>query len=170
MSNCDAGMMRVSKIASTVVWLFAATWLLFSAQKSLGADLITEPVDMARVSALPRNPAWAIADNDVGEVAGDLPLSHLTLVLKRSPQQQLAFEQFLAQQQDPNSPNFHHWLTPVQVGEQFGASVRDLDALTQWLQSQGLHVDSVANSRMLINFSGSAAQVGAAFATSLRVY
>ena len=94
----------------------------------------------------------------------------MTLVLKRSAPQQLAFEQFLSQQQDVNSPNFHRWLTPTQVGEQFGASARDIDTLTQWLQAQGLHVDSVAHSRMRVDFSGSATNVGAAFATRLHTY
>ena len=137
----------MSKLISTVFWLFARASLFLAATISHGADLITKPIDPAKLSALPHHiPAWASAENDIGEVADDLQLSHLTLVLKRTPQQQLAFEQFLAQQQDPNSPNFHHWLTPVQVGEQFGASAHDLDAVTQWLQSQGLHVDSVANS------------------------
>jgi pseudomonalisin len=136
-----------------------------------GADLIANAIDPAHLSALPNHiPTWASPSNDVGDVADDLQLSHLTLVLRRSPQQQLAFDQLLAQQQDPNSPNFHHWLTPVQVGEQFGASAHDIDAVTQWLQSQDLHVDSVANSRTRIDFSGSAAQVGTAFATSLHAY
>jgi len=150
--------------------LLLATLIFLPLTNSGAADLITEPPNVARLSALPRSPAWATTTNDLGEVADNLPLSHLTLVLKRSPQQQLAFEQFLAQQQDANSPNFHRWLTPVQVGEQFGASARDIDTLTQWLQSQSLHVDSVANSRMRIDFSGSATRVGAAFATRLHAY
>jgi len=150
--------------------LLLATLIFLPLTNSGAADLVTERVDVAHLSALPRNPAWASTGNDLGEVADDLQLSHLTLVLRRSAQQQVAFEKFLAQQQDANSPNFHRWLTPVQVGEQFGASAHDIDALTQWLQSQGLHVDSVANSRFRIEFSGSAAKVGAAFATRLHAY
>lgn len=160
-----AGTKRVPRF-----WLLVASLIFLPMANSGASDLVTEPVDATHLTALPQNPVWASAENDVGEVADDLPLSHLTLVLKRSPQQQLAFEQFLAQQQDPNSPNFHHWLTPVQVGEQFGASAHDIDALTQWLQSQGLHVDWVANSRVRIDFSGSAAQVGAAFKTRLHAF
>jgi subtilase family serine protease len=57
------------------------------------------------------------------------------------------------------SPNYHHWLTPVQVGERFGASQRDIKGISGWLRSQGLRVDSIANGRMMIDFSGRAAQV-----------
>src|SRR4029077_3457683 len=53
---------------------------------------------------------------------------------------------------------------------QFGASAHDIDAITAWLQSQGLEVGSVANSPGRIGFSGSAANVGAAFASRLHFY
>jgi pseudomonalisin len=151
--------------------LLAASLSFLAATSGIGADLVTQPVSSAHLSALPGHVvAWATPANDLGEVPDDLLLSHLTIVLKRSPEQQRAFEDFLAQQQDANSPNFHRWLTPMEVGEQFGASQHDIDALTQWLESQGLHVDGIANSRTQINFSGSAATVGAAFATPLHSY
>src|ERR1039458_8142632 len=48
----------------------------------------------------------------------DLPLDQLTLVLSRSPQQEAAFQQFLAEQQNPASPTYHHWLTPPRSGSE----------------------------------------------------
>jgi subtilase family serine protease len=97
-------------------------------------------------------------------------LQHLTLVLKRSPQQQQVFEQFLEQLQDPSSRNYHRFLTPIQIGKRFGASQHDIDAVSEWLRGQGLRVDAGANSRMMIDFSGSASLVGAAFGTEMRYY
>ena len=114
--------------------------------------------------------AWATVANDLGEIEESLTLSHLTILLKRSPERQQAFEELLQQQQDPGSPNFHRWLTPVEVGERFGASAQSIDAVTSWLQSQGLRVDGVANSRVRIEFSGSAGSVGEAFASRLHAY
>ena len=137
----------------------------------IAPDLVIERVDATHVTALPQDRlAWATVENDLGEVATDLQLSHLTLVLRRSTQQQAAFEEFLKQQQDQNSPSFHHWLTPVEVGARFGASQHDVDVLVRWLQSQGLQVDGIANSRTRIDFSGSAANVGAAFTMRLHAY
>ena len=117
-----------------------------------------------------QRPPWARPENDQGRIPDETMLEHLTLVLKRSPQQQAAFEQFLQQQQDPASPNFHRWLTPVEVGERFGSAQADIDNVTTWLRDQGLRVDSVANSRMMIDFSGSALQVGTAFSTEMHYY
>ena len=151
--------------------LLVAIFLFFPVTKIVAADLIVERLDSARLTALPHSRvAWATAENDLGEVAGDLHLSHLTLVLKRSAEQQRAFEELLDQQQDPNSPNFHHWLTPAEIGERFGASPSDIDTLTSWLQSRGLQVDAVSNSRFRIEFSGTAASVGAAFASRMHAY
>jgi pseudomonalisin len=139
-----------------------------------GAAIAAEPASGSRPAALTAlaqgRAAWATVENDLGEIEDSLPLSHLTVVLKRSPERQQAFEELLRQQQDPDSPNFHHWLTPVEVGERFGASAQSIDAVTSWLQAQGLRVDAVANSRVRIGFSGSAASVGGAFASRLHTY
>ena len=113
---------------------------------------------------------WALSGFDRGPVAGDLALEHLTLVLQRSPGQQKAFEQFLRQQQDPGSLNYHHWLTSEELGTMFGASPHDIEAISEWLRSSGLRVDNVSNSRMMIDFSGAAAAVGAAFGTEIHTY
>src|ERR1022692_1759739 len=109
---------RAPKVTSNRFWLLVASLILVPMPDGDAADLVVEPVDAARVRALSLDrAAWATAENDLGEVADDLQFSHLTVVLKRSSQQQDAFELFLKQQQDPASPNFHRWLTPVEVGE-----------------------------------------------------
>src|SRR5262249_53199696 len=66
--------------------------------------------------------------------------------------------------------NYHRWLTPVEVGERFGASANDLDAVAAWLRAQGLQVDGIANGRTRIDFSGSGAAVGGAFASRLHAF
>lgn len=165
------GGVNVIRNAACVFALAASCTPLDSLARSAGPDLVVKPVTAAHLTALPQNRvSWATPGNDAGEVADDLLLSNLTLVLKRSPDRQLAFEQFLQEQQDPYSPNFHRWLTPAEVGEMFGASAHDIDAVTAWLQAQGLRVDAVANSRVRIDFSGSAAQVGAAFGSRMHAY
>jgi subtilase family serine protease len=111
-----------------------------------------------------------LAKNAQEAVPGDIMLGHLMLVLKRSPQRQRAFELFLREQQDSASRNYHHWLTPVQIGRRYGVSRHDVDAVSEWLRDQGMRVDSVANSRMMIDFSGNASVVDAAFGIKLRYY
>ena len=135
------------------------------------ADLARSPVDPgSRVLLKGHHPLWANPKNDAGAVAADLPIERITIVLNRSPQRQQAFDQFLLDQQNPASPDYHHWLTPAQIGQRFGASSHDIAAVTGWLQSQGLRVDSVANSRQRITFSGPASAVAIAFATEMHYF
>ncbi|HUV71072.1 MAG TPA: S53 family peptidase [Terracidiphilus sp.] len=132
---------------------------------------ITQAVDTSRLQALPNHhPLWANPANSTGLAPADLALNQLTLVLARSAQQEQAFQQFIADQQNPASPDYHHWLTPAEVGDRFGLSDDDLATITAWLQSQGLHVTWVAPSRVFIGFSGTASDVGRAFQTQMRTY
>jgi subtilase family serine protease len=134
-------------------------------------DLVTTQVNANdRVTLTGHHPAWASIQNDRGPVPDDQLLQHLVIILARPPELQLAFEQFLAAQQDPTSPEFHHWLTPVEIGEQFGPSANDVAAITDWLQSQNLQVDSIASSRARIAFSGPALAIGNAFGSQMHSF
>jgi hypothetical protein len=105
--------------------------------------------------------------NDRGRVADTLPLEHMLLQLKRSPEQEKALQQFIDELHTKSSPNFHHWLSASEFGERFGLAPADLDAVTAWLESHGLRVNVVYPSGMLIDFSGTAGQVRAAFQTEI---
>ncbi len=94
----------------------------------------------------------------------------MILTLQPSAAQQSALEALTAQLQDPGSPNFHRFLTPAQFAAAFGASQSDVDKVTAWLSSQGFHVDQVVPNHLAIVFSGTAAQVQAAFHTEIRQY
>jgi subtilase family serine protease len=135
------------------------------------APQITQPVDAARLQALPDHlPQWANPANSAGALPPDLMLNPMTMVLQRSPEQESAFESLLAEQQNAASPNYRHWLTPAQIGERFGLSQQDIETLSGWLQSEGLRVNWVSPSRLFIGFSGTAAQLGRTFHTEFRSY
>jgi subtilase family serine protease len=134
-------------------------------------DTITTKVNPAQLVALAHHhPQWANRANSPVTLPADQMLDHLTFVLSRPPQQEQALQQFLADQQDPASPEFHHWLTPVEMGERFGLSEHDIAALTAWLQQQGLHVNWVSPSRMFVGFGGTAGALARAFHTDLHAY
>ena len=113
---------------------------------------------------------WRLAANDRGEVAADLPMERMLLVLTRDDATESALQSLLARQQDKASPDFHAWLSPAQFGERFGASKADLQTLTAWLASHGFRVNRVAQGGMTIEFSGTAAQVKEAFHTPVHAY
>src|SRR5260370_1560036 len=105
--------------------------------------------------------------NDRGAVANDFSLGHMLLQLKRSPEQEKALQQFIDELHTTGSPDLHHWLTAPQFGERFGLAKPDLDAITAWLESHGFRVNVVYPSGMLIDFSGTAAQVRTALQTEI---
>ena len=109
----------------------------------------------------------ANARNDQGKVADSLPMTDLILVLSRDPAQQAAFDAYVASQYDQNSPNYHQWLTPDQIGEQFGPSQTDIQTITNWLTGHGFTVSQVTRDRMSIRFNGTAGQVQNAFHTEI---
>ena len=129
---------------------------------------IVDRIDDSQLVTLPGNthPA-ARAANDRGPVSPALPMTGLVLVLKRSPEQQAAFDQYVAGLYDSASPNFHQWLEPEQVGEDFGPNLGDIAAISGWLRGHGFSVDEVSADRMSIRFGGTAAQVQEAFHTEI---
>jgi hypothetical protein len=106
-------------------------------------------------------------ENDRGPVADDFPMEHMLLQLRRSPEQELELQKFIDELHTQGSPNFHQWISAQQFGEKYGVSKQDLDALTSWLEAQGFRVNVVYPSSMVIDFSGTAAQVRKAFRTEI---
>jgi subtilase family serine protease len=136
-----------------------------------GRQRITQSVDNQRLVRLRGTThPLATAANDRGRVAGELAMDRMLLAIKSSPEQETALEQLLAEQQDPFSPGYHEWLTPRQFGERFGASQQELDVIANWLQDHGFRVNSVAEGRRTIEFSGTARQVEEAFETEIHHY
>jgi hypothetical protein len=107
-------------------------------------------------------------ENDRGPVHGNYPMDHMLLQLRRSPEQELALQQFLEELHTQGSPNFHQWISAEEFGEKYGVAKQDLDAVTDWLEDKGFKVNVVYTSGMVIDFSGNAAQVRKAFGTDIR--
>jgi subtilase family serine protease len=93
----------------------------------------------------------------------------LDLVIARTPAQEKALDQLLADQQDPKSAQYQRWLTPAEFGRRFGASDAAIHTLSEWLKSYGLQAGEVPASRSHLPFSGSKAQVEAAFHTQIHL-
>ena len=70
----------------------------------------------------------------------------------------------------PGSPVYHQWLTPKQVGDRFGASAVDRQAVVDYLAAKGLTVSLVAPNGMAVLAEGPAARAEAAFGTKLQTF
>ena len=134
----------------------------------LSAPQITQaPNNNSRVALEGNVHPFATTANDRGRVADSTQLDHMLLQLKRPADRETALEAFMQEQTTKGSPNYHHWLTAAEFGQQYGPSQLDIDTLTSWLKSQGFTVNRVYESGMTIDFSGTAAQVRNAFATEI---
>jgi subtilase family serine protease len=130
--------------------------------------MITQPINEANLLRLFGNTRpEASSANDRGRVADNFRMDHMFLQLRRPAAQERALTQYMDQLHDPRSANFHRWLTPDQVGTQFGPAPSDIQAITSWLRTHGLRVDMVYPNNLAIDFSGIAGQVLAAFHTEI---
>jgi subtilase family serine protease len=124
----------------------------------------------SRVALVGSRSPRALPANDIGAVPASMKLQGITLVFSRTAAQQTALDALVAAQQDPASPQFHQWITPEQYAAQFGVAASDIAAVQSWLQQQGFTPGAVSRSRDRISFSGTAAQVEAAFGTPLHYF
>jgi pro-kumamolisin-like protein/Big-like domain-containing protein len=110
----------------------------------------------------------ARAEFDRGAVVESQPMTRMLLLLKRGDDQEAALRQYLDSQQDKSSPNYHAWLTPAEFGTNYGPADADVQAVTDWLTSQGFTVEKVYSGKTVIEFSGTAGGVQGAFGTAIR--
>jgi hypothetical protein len=110
----------------------------------------------------------ARAEFDRGAALDSQPMTRMLLLLKRSDEQEAALRDFLEQQQEKNSPNYHAWLMPEEIGANYGPAAADVQAVTDWLIGQGFTIEKVYSSKTVVEFSGTAGQVRTAFAAPIR--
>jgi uncharacterized protein (TIGR03437 family) len=152
---------------SVIALILLAFVLTTRAQQSR----ITKPVDnRQRVALNGHLHPQARTEFDRGRVAPGLELSTVMLTLSQTADQKTALDQLVKEQQTPGSANYHHWLTPEQYAERFGASESDIAKIRGWLEAQGLTIASVARGRNAISVNGTASQFEAAFQTELHHY
>ncbi len=107
---------------------------------------------------------------DAGRLPADTRLNGMSIVFNRTPAQQADLDSLIAAQQTKGSPYYHQWLTPDQFAARFGMAPSDIEKVEGWLQQQGFSIGSVARSRNMIRFSGTAQQVESAFSTQMHSY
>src|SRR6202041_836136 len=139
-----------------------------SAQPGPESTRILASVDDNTVVAIPGNVRPEVtALSDRGRVADSFALDHLLLLLRRSPRQERELGHLIEELENPEAPNYHHWLTAQQFGVRFGPSQHDINAIKAWLHSHRFEVNYVYPSGTLIEFSGDAGAVREAFHTEI---
>jgi len=159
--------MRTLLVSAFIFLSSLTTW----AQTANVAARVTKPVDAKNLVTLRGNThPLARPEYDQGAAPDGLPMERMLLVLQLAAEQEAALRKLLDEQQIKSSPNYHMWLTPEQFGEQFGPADADIQAVTDWLTSQGFQVSRVAAGRTVIEFSGTAGAVRQAFHTEIHKF
>lgn len=107
---------------------------------------------------------------DAGPVSGNLRLERMVLVLAPTAEQQTELDALVAAQQDPDSPQYHAWLTPNEFGVRFGVNDAQLHHVSAWLNANGFAIDEVQVGRRIVEFSGTASQISNALHTAIHYY
>ncbi len=130
--------------------------------------LITAPIEAGRTVTLHGSirpeATWL---NDRGKVNADMRLEHMLLQLSRPADRERALQALIEAQHQSGSSQFHHWLSPDELGEKYGPNPTDIQAVSSWLKTQGFEVNGVSKSGLTIDFSGTAQHVTAAFGTEI---
>ncbi len=139
-----------------------------NAARAEAPALVSQAIDETQNVALAGNTRpEAQQANDRGAVADGMRLEHMQLLLARPAETEAALVKTLDALQNPASPQYHQWLTARQFGAEYGPALSDVNAVTGWLHSHGFNVNTVQPGRMMIDFSGTAAQVREAFHTEI---
>ena len=134
-------------------------------------DRVTKAIDGQDTVVLAGNRhPLATSELETGPVPSDYRMQNMMLVLRADPAQEQSLEALISAQNDSASPLYQQWLSPEAYAERFGIATGDVATITAWLQSQGMVIEQVVSGGRQILFTGTAAQVEAAFHTSMRAY
>lgn len=177
---CDAWRFRltsVSKIACVCFFVSGTLKAQVSASsvraqyRTAARSLITEKIDRSRLAAIPGAVHVEIARaQDLGAVEANEPMEHIQIAMQRPAERQAAFDALVEAQQRKGDPSYHQWLTPETIGAEFGPSSADLATVKGFLQAEGFTLNGVMKSGMIVDVSGTAAQVLHTFHTEVHHY
>lgn len=84
--------------------------------------------------------------------------------------QSAALKAFADSVSDPTSPNYRHFLTPAQVGEQFGQPMSTVQSVVNYLTSNGFKITRIPANHFNILADCTVAQAAKAFGTNFNRY
>ena len=131
-------------------WLVACLVVLFSFGSAHALHASSGP----GIVRLPGHvlPALAKATIVPSKPESDAQPITLTIVLNRDNQP--AFDRYLNEIYDPQSKNFHHYLSQRQIADRFGPSRSAYERVLSYLQQSGFHLVRGSKNRMTITVGG----------------
>jgi subtilase family serine protease len=112
-------------------------------------------------------PAAVAHVQPIGRVAATNRLNLAIGLPLRNPD---ALARLLQELYDPAHPNYRHYLTPEQFTAWFGPTEQDYQAVVAFAEAKGLAVRQTHPNRMLVDVTGSVAEIEKALHVTMHVY
>nr|WP_203691851.1 S53 family peptidase [Streptomyces sp. SID12488] len=94
----------------------------------------------------------------------------ISVAISLTPRNNKGLDTFVAKVSDPRSSSYGHYLTKGQFAARFGRTDAEVKQLGDYLRAQGLTVGKVHSGNLLVDASGTAAQLEKAFGTKLSTW
>jgi xanthomonalisin len=96
--------------------------------------------------------------------------NRLHLAVALAPRNREGLEQLLKDQQDPQSPSFHQYLSLEEFTKRFGPTQQDYRKAIAFAQANGLKVSGTYSNRIILDMEGPVADVEKALHVTIRTY
>ncbi|MGW3103970.1 S53 family peptidase [Streptomyces sp. NPDC001100] len=94
----------------------------------------------------------------------------ISVAISLTPRNDKALDTFVADVSNPRSSSYGHYLTKAQFAARFGRTDAEVKQIKDFLRAQGLTVGKVHSGNLLVDASGTAAQLEKAFGTKLSTW
>ena len=115
------------------------------------------------------NFTWGQALMKNATYVGPASFSTMTVHVQMQMQSEQGLLQYAKSVSDPHSASYRHFLTPQQIGQEFGASQTTVNTAAKYFQQNGLGVGTWPQ-HLVMTVSGTQANLEKAFGTTFGVY
>lgn len=141
--------------------------LVFAVALGLFLNATARADDSARQLLRGHVPSVVAKSQLLGQYAGT---NRLKLAISLPFRDQAGLSNLLGQLYDPNSPNYHHYLTAPQFADHFGPTAADYERLKTFAISNNLNIIGTHPNRMLLDVEGAVSDIEQAFHVKMQVY
>ncbi|MEV0487755.1 S53 family peptidase [Streptomyces sp. NPDC050508] len=139
--------------------------------------LLAAAVPTAYAAAQPHTTRAAIAgdvlqglNHDAARTGAVSAAKRISVAISLTPRNNKGLDAFIANVSNPRSSSYGHYLTKAQFAARFGRTDAEVKQVKDFLRAQGLTVGKVHSGNLLVDASGTAAQLEKAFGTKLSTW
>ncbi|UXX96554.1 S53 family peptidase [Streptomyces sp. AD2-2] len=139
--------------------------------------LLAAAVPSAYAAAQPHTTRAAIAgdvlkglNHDAARTGAVSASKRIAVAVSLTPRNNKGLDTFIADVSNPRSSSYGHYLTKAQFAARFGRTDAEVKQVKEYLRAQGLTVGKVHSGNLLVDATGTAAQLEKAFGTKLSTW